>query len=100
MQVVCWMWDQMGTVAYLAGTGASPPARTPFLIRTTLVGARAWILKVAIWVDTCAHAYATAALYTHLCRLSDAELQRRGLARHTIARDLLESTIGRTGSRQ
>jgi hypothetical protein len=32
--------------------------------------------------------YAAAAMYEQLSRLSDAELQRRGLSRSTLARDV------------
>jgi hypothetical protein len=39
-------------------------------------------------LDACADYYAAAAIYEQLSRLSDAELQRRGLARETLARDI------------
>ena len=55
------------------------------------------IAKAAIWLESCANAYAAVALYANLNRLSDAELQRRGLARDTLARDLLEDTQARAG---
>ena len=48
--------------------------------------------RFCAWVESCADAYATAALYGELARLSDAELGRRGLARETLARDV--SDIG------
>ena len=48
--------------------------------------------RFSAWVESCADAYATAALYGELARLSDAELRRRGLARETLARDV--SDIG------
>ena len=50
--------------------------------------------RLCAWVESCADAYATAALYGELARLSDAELRRRGLARETLARDV--SDIGVT----
>lgn len=43
---------------------------------------------LAAWLATCADYYAAAALYDQLSRLSDAELQRRGLSRDTLARDI------------
>jgi hypothetical protein len=53
---------------------------------------RDWIRQVGqrleIWVEAYAAASATAALYEHLSRLSDAELHRRGLSRSTLARDV------------
>ena len=53
-----------------------------------------------VWVDSCADAYALAALYANLHRFSDAELQRRGLARDALARDLLENVTQRTAGRR
>jgi hypothetical protein len=54
---------------------------------------RAWIrravLRLRIWTEAYAAAAAEAALYGQLSRLSDAELQRRGLSRATLARDVL-----------
>jgi hypothetical protein len=50
------------------------------------------ISSIAKWIGdsitTAANHYATAAMYEQLSRLSDAELQRRGLSRHTLARDV------------
>jgi hypothetical protein len=39
------------------------------------------------WVETCAAYYDAAATYEDLARLSDAELERRGLSRDTLARE-------------
>ena len=55
----------------------------PIAARLTLLGRR-----IATWADACADYYAAAALYEQLRGLSDAELQRRGLLRETLARDL------------
>jgi hypothetical protein len=41
---------------------------------------------IAAWVDACAEYRGSAALYEQLRRLSDAELQKRGLTRDTLAR--------------
>lgn len=41
------------------------------------------------WIRTAADHYAAAAAYEQLSRLSDAELQRRGLSRACLARDVL-----------
>jgi hypothetical protein len=45
-------------------------------------GLLAWITA---WIDVCADYYAATAVYEQLSRLSDAELQRRGLARADLA---------------
>jgi len=42
------------------------------------------------WLKACAEAYAAAAAYEDLSRLSDTELQHRGLSRDVLARDLNE----------
>ena len=46
---------------------------------------------LATWVGTCADYYQAAALYDELSRLSNAELNRRGLSRATLAFDLSRS---------
>ena len=40
------------------------------------------------WIKTTADYYAAAATYERLSMLSDTELQRRGLSRATLARDI------------
>jgi len=40
------------------------------------------------WLAVCADYYNAAAFYEQLARLSDAELQRRGLTRDTLAGDI------------
>jgi len=47
--------------------------------------------SIVRWVNACADYYAAAALYEHLRGLSDAELQRRGLSRQTLAQDVCVS---------
>jgi hypothetical protein len=44
--------------------------------------------RIAMCASTCADYYAAAVLYDQLRGLSDAELQRRGLSRDTLARDV------------
>lgn len=44
--------------------------------------------RIATWADTCFDHWAAAAMYDQLSRLSDVELQRRGLSRATLARDI------------
>ena len=44
--------------------------------------------RAAIWLRTAADYYAAAAVYEQLSSLSNAELQRRGLSRDTLARDV------------
>ena len=52
---------------------------------------RARFARIAAWLETCADYYAAAAMYEQLSRLSDAELQRRGLSRDSLARDACAS---------
>jgi hypothetical protein len=47
--------------------------------------------RVGAWATACADYYSAAALYDELRGLSDAELQRRGLARDTLARDVCQA---------
>lgn len=51
------------------------------------------ISSIARWIgdyiDVLAGYYAAAAMYEQLSRLSDAELQRRGLSRENLGRDVL-----------
>jgi hypothetical protein len=44
--------------------------------------------RIAGWIRTAANYYTAAAVYEQLSELSDAELQRRGLSRSTLARDI------------
>ena len=43
------------------------------------------------WMESCADYWATAALYETLRKLPDSELQKRGLSRDTLARDVFHS---------
>jgi hypothetical protein len=45
--------------------------------------------RLRIWIEAHAVSAGQAALYHELSRMSDAELQRRGLSRATLARDVL-----------
>ena len=47
--------------------------------------------RIARWITTAADYYSAAAVYEQLSQLSDAELQRRGLSRATLARDACEA---------
>jgi hypothetical protein len=47
--------------------------------------------RIADWITTAASYYAAAAVYEQLSRLSDAELQRRGLSRATLAWDISQA---------
>jgi hypothetical protein len=64
------------------------------------VGARLGRVKahVAAWIKTCTDYYKAAARYEQLSKLSDAELQRRGLSRGTLARDVCDA-CGSTAER-
>ncbi len=45
-------------------------------------------MRFTAWAKICADYYSAAALYDQLSGLSDAELNRRGLSRATLARDV------------
>jgi hypothetical protein len=47
--------------------------------------------RIADWLATASDYYTAAALYERLSRLSDAELQRRGLSRTTLAADICQA---------
>ena len=47
--------------------------------------------RVADWARTCADYYDASGTYEQLSRLSDAELQRRGLSRESLARDVIDA---------
>jgi hypothetical protein len=51
--------------------------------------ARLW-LRIAQWSRTCADYSAASADYERLSGLSDAELERRGVTRQTLARHLVD----------
>ena len=61
-----------------AGAPALPPSS----------GFRLMAVHVLGWVKACGDAYAAAAMYEQLSALSDSELNRRGLARATLAEDV------------
>ena len=46
------------------------------------------------WIRTAADYYDAAAAYEDLARLSDGELERRGLSRETLAREIVRSASG------
>ena len=50
--------------------------------------------RMSAWASACADYYSAAALYDELRGLSDAELQRRGLSRDTLARDVCQACDG------
>jgi hypothetical protein len=58
----------------------------PFANRVSSLGTR-----VADWLATAADYYTAAAVYEQLSRLSDGELQRRGLSRATLASDICQA---------
>jgi hypothetical protein len=47
--------------------------------------------RIADWLATAADYYTAAAVYEQLSRLSDGELQRRGLSRATLASDICQA---------
>jgi hypothetical protein len=70
------------------------PADTAFS-SSTAASPSNWIrlagARIVTWATTCADYYAAAAMYEQLSRLSDPELQRRGLNRETLARDVCDN---------
>ena len=54
--------------------------------------------RIADWITTAADYYEAAAMYEQLSKLSNAELQRRGLSRATLARDVCDA-CGSTAER-
>ncbi len=48
---------------------------------------------LAAWVRACGDAYVASAIYADLSRLSDAELQRRGLSREDLAREVFKTCV-------
>jgi hypothetical protein len=62
--------------------------------RRTIRALRSMVVTgVANWLRTCAQSYVAAALYQNLSQLSDAELNRRGLSRGSLASDVLEGSL-------
>jgi hypothetical protein len=47
--------------------------------------------RIADWIKAATDYYTAAAVYEQLSRLSDAELQRRGLSRATLASDVAQA---------
>ena len=69
------------------------PSPTILLARSTWFGQ--WRSGLRSWLKRCAESYAAAVAYDNLSRLSDAELNHRGLSRDILARDL---AAGRDGT--
>lgn len=59
----------------------APAAAGPSFLLNTWTG-------IDLWIRACGQAYTTYAMYQELSRLSDAELNRRGLNRAELARDV------------
>ena len=49
-----------------------------------------WRASLAAWLNRCADQWTAAAAYEELSRLSDTQLENRGLRRDTLARDLTD----------
>ena len=74
------------TAQATASLATSEPLGKPRTSLGTHLGALG--SQLAAWVGTCADYYQAAALYDELSGLSNAELNRRGLSRATLAFDL------------
>jgi hypothetical protein len=57
--------------------------------------ARRFGARIIRFIDACAHAYSAAALYEELSRLSNAELERRGIPRAELHRCVFEALTKR-----
>jgi hypothetical protein len=66
-----------------AQTAPRQVPQAPLANRVASLGTR-----IAGWITTAANYYTAAAVYEQLSGLSDAELQRRGLSRSALARDI------------
>lgn len=71
----------------LADLSSIPQWITVAAFRRPLLSCRGF----AIWIATAADYCAAAAVYEQLSNLSDAELERRGLSRSTLARDVCQT---------
>ena len=77
----------MTASAHSSGIDAIPPAKAAAL--SSLLESLAQGVK--IWMNSCADYYAAATMYEYLSALSDAELNKRGLSRDTLALDVLNA---------
>lgn len=81
--------------ARLVPAEAAPPKPSGLPLSRRVASVAMWF---ADWITAAADHYAAAAVYEQLSRLSDAELQRRGLSRATLAQDVC-ATCHSTASR-
>jgi hypothetical protein len=65
----------------------APPAHSRIFLRF-IDFMRPIVEPTSAWIATCADYYAAAAMYEQLSGLSNAELERRGHSRATLARDI------------
>jgi hypothetical protein len=73
-----------------ASSDFSPPGTVPDFDQVKAgYTVRSLAAKVVAWIDTCADYWAAASLYEQMSKLSDAELNRRGLSRATLAMDIV-----------
>jgi hypothetical protein len=70
----------------LARTSLQQAPLAPFARRVASLGS-----LIADWLATAADYFTAAAIYEQLSRLSDVELQRRGLSRATLASDICQA---------
>lgn len=59
--------------------------------RPRFIRLEAFAATVAAWLTACRNYYAASSRYEDLSRLSDAELERRGLTRRTLGRHACEA---------
>lgn len=78
-------------------TSRADPRATQSSLSSVLRWVCAWLATV---VRTCAAHWAAAAAYEQLSGLSNAELNRRGLSRDTLARDLSEGAHQQASGRE
>jgi hypothetical protein len=85
----------MAMTEHIAGIDTVPATETAASLSSSI---KSLARFVTTWANSCADYYAAAAMYEQLSRLSNAELNKRGLSRDTLAQDLCQScdrTAGR-----
>jgi hypothetical protein len=78
----------MAMIQHISSLDAVPPAKPVAPLFDSIKSCAGSLIA---WLNACADYCAAAAIYEQLSRLSDAELHRRGLSRHTLARHTFQS---------
>ena len=78
----------MAMTEHIAGIDTVPATETAASLSSSI---KSLARFVTTWANSCADYYAAAAMYEQLSKLSNAELNKRGLSRDTLAQDLCQS---------